>query len=196
MSDPLLPIGDGHSELTDEDSDGLLPSYIATRGELNDAEQRNIAAATLRRKSPTIEELLDDRYLRQLHEAMFGQVWKWAGTYRLRETNVGVEPDQIAVEVRNLVKDALAWIEFETFGSDELALRFHHRLVWIHPFRNGNGRHGRVCADALVQALGEPTFSWGARLAVETEQLRDQYLRALRSADAGEITLLMEFARS
>jgi fido (protein-threonine AMPylation protein) len=107
MPDPLAPEGDGQTALTDEDREGLLPSYIVTRGELNDAEQRNIAAAIMRRRPPSSQRLLDDGYLRSLHRAMFGQVWAWAGQYRLRETNIGVDPLLIAVKVRDLVDDAV-----------------------------------------------------------------------------------------
>jgi Fic-DOC domain mobile mystery protein B len=196
MPDPLAPPGDGHTALTDEDREGLLPSYILTRGELNDAEQRNIIAATLRRRPPDANRLLDDGYLRKLHRAMFGQVWAWAGQYRLRETNIGVDHLLIQVKVRDLVDDARAWIEFSTYEPDELAVRFHHRLVAIHPFPNGNGRHSRVAADYLVRALGNAPFSWGAVQVTTTAGLRASYLSALRAADAHDISPLLEFARS
>ena len=195
MTDALLPTGDGHTELSEDDRYGLIPSYIATRGELFDAEQRNISQALLRRP-PRAEELLDGKYLRDLHHAMFGQVWKWAGQYRQRETNIGIEPTQIAVAVRSLIDDVTWWIGAETFGSDEIAVRFHHRLVAIHPFRNGNGRHGRVAADYLARALGVGAFSWGRFLDLATSELRKAYQSALQEADTGEIKPLLTFARS
>jgi len=191
----LMPIGEGHTELSPEDHDGLIPSYIATRGDLFDAEQRNIVQALLRRP-PRAEELLDDRYLRDLHDAMFGQVWSWAGQYRTRETNIGIEPAQIAVAVRSLTDDIVWWVDSETFPIDEIAVRFHHRLVAIHPFRNGNGRHGRVAADYLARALGTEAFSWGRNLELATGDLRRAYLSALQSADLGEIAPLLAFVRS
>ncbi len=195
MTDALMPIGEGHTELSPEDHDGLIPSYIATRGDLFDAEQRNIVQALLRRP-PRAEELLDDRYLRDLHDAMFGQVWSWAGQYRTRETNIGIEPAQIAVAVRSLTDDIVWWVDSETFPIDEIAVRFHHRLVAIHPFRNGNGRHGRVAADYLARALGTEAFSWGRNLELATGDLRRAYLSALQSADLGEIAPLLAFVRS
>lgn len=195
MTDALLPLGDGHTELSPEDQKGLIPSYIATRGDLFDAEQRNISQALLRRP-PHTEELLDDKYLRDLHDAMFGQVWNWAGQYRTRETNIGIEPAQIAVAVRTLVDDAIWWVAEETFAADETAVRFHHRLVAIHPFRNGNGRHGRVAADYLARALGTEPFTWGRYLNLPTSELRKAYQSALQAADAGEIDPLLTFARS
>ena len=194
--DPLLSSGDGHTELTDEDRDGLLPTYIATRGELYDAEQANILRG-LPTRPPSCDALLDDKYLRDLHRAMFGEVWAWAGKYRRRETNVGIDPLQIATEVRTLVDDVRTWVEQSTYERDELALRFHARLVRIHPFPNGNGRHGRIAADYLVACLGGARFSWGAGEHVTTEELRKQYLAALRGADStGEIAALMLFART
>lgn len=173
----------------------MIPTYIATRGELFEAEQRNISQALLRRP-PQTEELLDDKYLRNLHNAMFGQVWNWAGQYRTRETNIGIEPTQIAVAVRSLTDDVTWWIGAETFEIDEIAVRFHHRLVAIHPFRNGNGRHSRVAADCLARALGAEPFTWGRLLRLATSDLRRAYLSALKNADAGEISQLLIFARS
>jgi Fic-DOC domain mobile mystery protein B len=196
VTDPLVPIGDGHTELTDDDREGLIPTYITTRGELNEAEQRNIAAATVRRRPPSVDQLLDDKYLRDMHKAMLRDVWTWAGHYRKREMNLGVEPKAISVEVRNLTKDVRAWVAHETYPPDEIAVRFHHRLVVIHPFPNGNGRHSRLATDLLAHALGQPRFSWGAELDLSTDELRARYLSALRAADDGDIDELLGFARS
>lgn len=195
MTDPLLPNGDGHTELSEDERLGLIPTYITTRGELFEAEQRNIAEGLLRRR-PAIDQLLDDKFLRDLHKAMFDQVWTWAGRYRTKDTNIGVEPTQIPPAVRTLVDDARAWVEHDTYESDELAVRFHHRLVAIHPFPNGNGRHGRVAADYLATTLARGPFSWGAGLQVETSRLRYAYHHALRQADDGDITELLRFART
>jgi Fic-DOC domain mobile mystery protein B len=195
VTDPLLPVGDGHTELGEEDRLGLIPTYIATRADLYDAEQRNIAAVLLRRR-PGLSALLDDKYLRDLHKTMFGDVWSWAGRYRTRETNIGVAPAEIATAVRSVVDDVKVWVEHRTFAADELAARFHHRLVAMHPFPNGNGRHGRVTADYLVERLGQPAFSWGSELEVTTPVLRDRYQRALQAADGGDIGPLVSFVRS
>ncbi len=195
MADPLLRFGDGHTELTEDDREGLLPSYISTRGELNDAEQRNIVEALLL-TPPTVEELLDDAYLRSLHRAMFDEVWAWAGRYRLRETNIGIDPRLISTEVRTLVENALAWIEHKSFDPDELCIRFHHRLVEIHAFPNGNGRHGRIAADYLVETLGRASFSWGATGHADPAAVRESYVSALVQADRGHFDDLIAFARS
>ena len=194
--DPLLPDGEGHTPLGDDDVLGLKLSYVTTRGDLNEAEQENILRALTSRRAPSVEVLLNDQYLRDLHRSMFGDVWAWAGMYRRSETNIGVEPTQIAEAVRNLVLDARTWVDSGSEVEDALCVRFHHRLVAIHPFANGNGRHGRVATDYLVRALGRNAFSWGANLEVGVAELRARYLRALRRADEGELEDLLEFARS
>lgn len=194
MTFEILPIGGGHTALSDEDAEGLIPTYVSTRGELFEAEQRNIADALLR-VAPTIDRLLDDSYLRRLHKSMFDQVWRWAGTYRVRETNIGIDPKEISTAVRNLVDDARTWIDLSV-DPDDVAVRFHHRLVSIHAFPNGNGRHGRIYADYLVQGIGSAPFTWGFNLGLETDQLRARYLRALRNADQKDYDELLVFARS
>lgn len=194
--DPLVPVGDGHTGLSEDDRRGLIPAYIATRGDLFAAEERNIATGLLGRPLPTPDQLLDDRYLRDLHAAMFREVWAWAGRYRTHETNIGVAPHRITGDFALLVGDARAWIEYDSYGPDELAVRFHHRLVAIHPFPNGNGRHGRIAADYLIRGLGSDAFSWGAGADLETAELRLAYRHALEPADAGDVTALVEFARA
>lgn len=192
----LFAAGDGHTRLDEGDRDGLILSYVATRGELDEAEQRNIATALLRRRIPKVDDLLDDLYLRRLHRAMFGDVWAWAGQYRARETNIGIDPAQIATAVRNLVDDTRTRLDGPSGAADEIAVRFHHRLVEIHPFRNGNGRHGRVAADYLIGALGRRRFTWGADTFTSGPELRAAYRDALHDADGGDITALLTFVRS
>ena len=195
FGDPILPLGDGHTPLGDDERRGLKLSYITTRGELNEAEQANILRCRQRLRQPTLEELLDDRYLRQLHSLMFGEVWEWAGAYRRLETSIGIDPAQISVSVRDLVADAMIWAQHEE--PQGIAVRFHHRLVWIHPFPNGNGRHSRQAADYFMQALGQSPFTWGAiGAADDSEGTRQRYLAALREADRGCLGPLEAFAVS
>jgi Fic-DOC domain mobile mystery protein B len=197
VTDPLVPVGDGRTEVFEEDRGALLPTYIATRGELFAAEEENIAAATFGR-NPTADTLLDDQYLRQLHRAMFDRVWKWAGQYRTLETNIGIEPTLISIALRELVGNTRTWVDFTAFDADEIGVRFHHRIVHIHPFVNGNGRHGRIAADLLVSGLRQDPFTWGRGLNMSTAELRARYHAALRRADADpdDIGDLAAFARS
>lgn len=194
MSYRLLPAGDGFTALTDEDHDGLIPTHITTRGALNDAEQQGILAA-LDRRAPAIHKLLDDLYLRNLHKAMFGTVWTWAGHYRTRETNIGVDSIHIGPRVRALVGDTRAWIDNGAYPVDEIAARFHHALVATHPFRNGNGRHGRIATDYLLTALGEQPFRWGIGLSLAHHEVRGRYHSALESATGGDLRPLLAFVR-
>jgi Fic-DOC domain mobile mystery protein B len=185
--------------LTEEDKQGLIPSYIATRCELNEAEQRNIlrAARSRRWRRLAAVQLLDDLVARQLHRAMFDQVWTWAGQYRSRELNIGVDPRKVSVAVRDLMEDAKLWLGGDRpMPADEAAYRFHHRLVLIHPFPNGNGRHSRMMTDLLLRSAGEPAFTWGRYSQAVASTARDTYIGALQSADRGDYGPLAGFVRT
>ena len=127
---------------------------------------------------------------------MFGDVWRWAGTSRTSERNLGIAYYEIPVAVRQLLHDARAWIAHATYSPDEIAVRLHHRLVQIHPFPNGNGRHARLMADLLVMSRGQERFSWGRTSLGEAGDVRRRYIAALRAADGHDIGPLLVFARS
>jgi Fic-DOC domain mobile mystery protein B len=195
MSDPLLDIDDAATPLTADERADLIPAYISLRSELNSAEQANILEAELwafRRK----RNILDERFLTGLHKRMFGNVWKWAGSFRKTERNIGVLPYRIAADLAQLLDDAEFWRANNSYDPDELAARFHHRLVWIHPFPNGNGRHARLAADLLLVSLGRPRFTWGRGNLVNASATRRQYVDALRAADQHDIDPLKNFVRS
>jgi Fic-DOC domain mobile mystery protein B len=193
--DPLFEADDAATPLSADERLGLLPSYITLRRELNEAEQTNVTAAEqaafARRRN-----VLDEHYLRRLHRSMFADVWKWAGDYRTSERNIGVEHLRIAIELRELLENVRYWIDHETYPVDEIAARFHHKLVWIHCFPNGNGRHARLATDLLLVSLGRPRFTWGRRSLVDAGETRKRYVAALRAADNRDIGPLMEFVRS
>jgi Fic-DOC domain mobile mystery protein B len=192
---------DGATPLTTEDVEGLKPSWVSTQAELNQAEAENILRgrlwATRARRPPFW--YLRDAGLKDLHQRMFGDVWAWAGQLRQRETNIGLDPHQIPVAVRDLCEDTAAQIGSGSklaYPADELAVRFHHRLVLIHPFRNGNGRHARLATDLLVADLGAEPFTWGGAELTAPTDLRTDYLTALHHADTTlDFTPLIEFAR-
>jgi Fic-DOC domain mobile mystery protein B len=139
--------------------------------------------------------LINNRFVRDLHKRLFGQVWKWAGMFRKTEKNIGVDPIQIAIQLRQLLDDARYWIENETFPPVELAVRFHHKLVLIHLFPNGNGRHARIMADAILTKLMDaPAIDWAGGYKLENmSERRDQYIAALRAADKHDFSKLLEF---
>lgn len=186
----------GATPLDPDEAAGLIPRHITTQGELNEWEQTNILEGAQWALKQKKRELLDEAFVRDLHRRMFSQTWKWAGNFRQTDKNIGVDWRQIPVHLRNLLDDAKAQIEFQSYPADALALRFHHRLVWIHAFANGNGRHARLMADLLIQRLGRPAFSWGGQSLVAANQKRNAYLDALRSADKRDYQPLLQFARS
>lgn len=197
MTDPLLDGDDeANTPLTAEEREQLIPTYISTRGELNEAEQVNITRALRWAARSRDFDPFDDAQLRELHRRMFEDVWKWAGVYRTTARNIGIEAYRIPAEVRLVADDARYWAEHEVYPVDECAVRFSHRLVSIHPFPNGNGRHSRISADILATRLGRPVFTWGKANLVDAGETRKQYVAALQAADAGKIDALLHFARS
>lgn len=192
---------EGATPLDPDEADGILPAHVATRAELNELEEANIqlglewamrrAVAGRRR----IDVLTED-FLYELHRRMFGEVWEWAGEVRRTNKNIGVDWHTIRVEVRNLIEDARVWRDQRVYHSDELAIRFHHRLVAIHPFANGNGRHARLMADLIALQAGRPPYTWGGARLGSTSELRTAYITALQAADRGDLMPLIAFARS
>jgi Fic-DOC domain mobile mystery protein B len=196
MTDPLFgEDDDANTPLDAEEREQLIPSYITLRRELNEAEQVNIAAAA-KWLSSRRRDVLDEKFLRELHKRMFGQVWRWAGRYRTTPRNIGVEAYRIAMDVAQAIDDARFWVANNTFPPDEIAVRFSHRLVAIHPFPNGNGRFSRMVGDLLAVQLGQPRFSWGSQSLVDANATRAAYVAALRAADAHDLAPLIAFARS
>lgn len=192
---PLDGADDVATPLSDDERDGLIPSYITLRGELNEAEQANILRAEEWAFART-RNVADESFLNNLHKRMFGNVWRWAGQYRRTDKNVGVDAYRIPQELRQLVGDCRYWIDHETYHPDEIAARFHHRLVWIHPYPNGNGRHGRLATDLLLVSLGRERFTWGRENLVDPGETRQRYINALRVADHHNLEPLLDFVRT
>jgi len=194
----IFTTGDGNTPLSPEEQDDLIPD-LSTKEELNEWERQNILEAygwALDLKNLRLQNPLTEPYVRELHLRMFDQTWKWAGIYRSTEKNIGIPHYQIREALAALLGDARYWVEHQTFEADELAVRFHHRLVSIHPFANGNGRHSRLIADVLVQRQGRPVFTWGGADIVRAGDFRRSYIDALRAADKNDMQPLLTFARS
>lgn len=191
---------EGQTPVDENEKEGLLIKTIHTRKELDEQEQLNIESAiewTMRRRSIGIPDILNEPFIKDMHRRMFCDVWAWAGTYRKSNKNIGVEWHQIGVNVRNLLDDCMYWIRNKTFSEDEIAIRFKHRLVKIHPFPNGNGRHSRVMADILIyQGFKKDVFTWGGNIISSPGDIRSAYISALMDADGGNYSSLMKFARS
>lgn len=195
MNDADVTEPDGATPLTEEEREGLIPSYITLRSELNEAEQANIVTAQVwafARK----RNVLSQRALNSLHQRMFGNVWAWAGQFRRSGKNIGVDAHRIPQELQQLTTDCAYWIERATHAADEIAARFHARLVRIHPYPNGNGRHARLATDLLLVSIGRPRFSWGSESFANAHEARTQYIAALRAADNHDYGPLLVFVRS
>jgi Fic-DOC domain mobile mystery protein B len=190
---------DGQTPLEEEEKEGLLISTISTRGELDEFEQKNIEQAiqwTLGR-SLRPETIFTEDFVRAVHKRMYAEVWAWAGEYRKTNKNIGVDRWQVSTQLRYLLDDVRYWHEHNTYSPDEIALRFKHRIVSIHCFANGNGRHSRLMADLVIEKIyGLPIFTWGAANLSHEGESRARYLKAVKAADLGDYTLLIDFARS
>lgn len=191
----LFDASDEATPLTPDERNGLIPSDITYRRELNRAEQDNIARgqdwALSRRRA-----LLSEKFIKDLHRRMFGDVWRWAGDFRTSERNIGTTYYEIPTALRDLLADAKTWIEDTSYSPDEIAIRFHHRLVQIHPFPNGNGRHSRLMADLLIMQLGGERFTWGSANLADAGDVRKRYIGALKAADDQDLGPLLAFGRS
>lgn len=173
----------------------LIPSHITLRRELNELEQENILTASVwalqRRHDPVSES-----FVRKLHRRMFRKVWRWAGKYRTTNTNLGVDRTLIQPRLYEVLDNTRFWVENKTFSPDETAIRFHHALVSVHPFSDGNGRWSRLMADVLTARLERPRFTWGGGDLGDAGQMRQKYIDTLKAADNQDFSLLLAFARS
>ena len=185
----------GATPLDADELEGLKFSHIQTREELNQVEQANIQEGfKWLKKQVKKTNFLSREFITTLHQKLFGQVWTWAGTFRQTEKNIGIDPLRISSELHKLLDDANYWIKHATYSREEFAAHFHHRLVSIHPFPNGNGRFARIMTDVvLVNYLNEPGINWGANALLSDNQHRENYIQALRMADKYDYKELIQF---
>lgn len=192
----VIDYPEGATPLEPEELEGLKFKHITTRGELDHLEQANIESGLQWMHKSKNTDILSEIYVRELHRRLFGQVWKWAGKFRTTGKNIGVDSRKISVELRKLLDDTRFWIENKVYGPQEIALRFHHRLVFIHPFPNGNGRHARIMADAILLKIFKCRgINWSGGYDLQSMgKRRKQYIQALRVADKGDYKPLFIFA--
>jgi Fic-DOC domain mobile mystery protein B len=190
---------EGQTPLSEDEQEGLKIPSITTREELDEFEQLNIEKAiqwTFGKKLKA-EQLFSEKFIKDLHKRMYGDVWKWAGTFRTSEKNIGIKSYLIGVELKQLLDDAIYWTQNKTYNSQEIAIRFKHRLVSIHCFANGNGRHSRLMADLIMEKLyNEKFFSWGSTNLVKATDVRAEYIKAVKKADQQDLLPLIAFAKS
>lgn len=186
----------GATPIDPDEALGLIPGHITTQAELNAWEELNIeeGAAWIKRQNVLLK--FNEGLVRDLHHRMFNKTWRWSGKFRQSAKSIGIDWTQISVTLKDLLENTLYQINHQSMSNDEIVIRFHHRLVWIHAFPNGNGRHARLLADGLMMSLGGKRFSWGgSQSLVKPGVTRQHYLAALRAADQGSYESLMEFAR-
>lgn len=194
-----LEYQEGQTPLDEDEKEGLLIKTVTTHGELDEHEQLNIEKAvkwTIQSKFKP-ERILTEEFIKTLHKKMLGKVWTWAGEFRKSDKNIGVDWIKIGVELKYLIDDTKYWIENKTYSPDEIAIRFKHRLVNIHCFPNGNGRHSRIMADIIIESIfGKDVFTWNHSNMVKADETRKKYIAAIREGDNGNIEPLLEFARN
>ena len=189
----------GQTPLDEDEKEGLLIESISSRGELDEFEQLNIEKAIEWSISSKFVEkiILTEGFVKTLHKQMFSEVWSWAGQFRKSNKNIGVDWTIIGIELKKLLDDAEFWIKNSSYNPDEIAIRFKHRLVKIHCFPNGNGRHSRMMADIIIESIFEKeVFDWRYSSMVRADATREEYISAIKKADGGNIEPLLDFARN
>lgn len=189
---------DGATPLNTDEMEGLKYPHIETRVELDQLEQQNIQEGyNWLKRQRKFKDFISEAFVIELHIQLFGSVWSWAGSFRNSDKNIGIDHLYIGVELRNLLEDARYWLEHGTYNNEEFAARFHHRLVKIHPFPNGNGRHARIMTDVILEkVLGISPVNWGASGLDKDGEHRQRYIQALRAADNNDYQSLIEFVSS
>jgi Fic-DOC domain mobile mystery protein B len=188
----------GITPIDPDEIDGLIPTHIVTQAELNEWEQANIVDAQLwlNNKQPKPDEILDQLFIKRLHKKMFGKTWSWAGKFRRTDKNIGVNWYNISTQLKQLFEDVDFQLLHKSYTVDEVAVRLHHRLVFIHPFVNGNGRLSRLITDIFLLSHKQKVFSWGMIKTRDKDSIRKQYITALKAADKHDYSLLLEFVRT
>jgi len=193
---PNMDEPEGATQLDPDEMEGIRFKHVTVRSQLDHLEQANIQKGLRWLSRNKRGQILSEAFLCQLHKQLFSEVWSWAGTFRKTEKNIGTDPARVSVELRTLLDDMRYWIEHQTYAPHEMALRFHHRLVYIHLFPNGNGRHARIIADyILIKLFKEKPIDWAGGHDLQTmNERRIAYIHALRQADKNDYKALLEFA--
>jgi Fic-DOC domain mobile mystery protein B len=187
----------GNTPIDPDELAGLRHKHVTTHEELNQLEHANIQQGLewlSRQRSP---QVLTEQYVRELHRQLFGAVWLWAGEFRQTEKNIGIDPIMISIELRQLMDNTAYWVEHHTYPALETTARYHHRMLQIHPFPNGNGRFARIITNELQRLIGTPLTNWAANVSeADMPAHRKAYIDALRAADALKYDALFTFMQS
>lgn len=187
-----LSAGYGETPLPNDDLQALLPAARAMAGtpplraavyDVEQAVQAEVAeelVLAVLTGNLSLQELLTDNFLRELHASMYGDIWKWAGRFRKRELNIGVPPELVAVAWRESVDNvSYRWQNTRDWTARHLGMVMHAEVGRVHPFVDGNGRTARLLADLVYLAAQEPhtleVYNWDVE--------KSEYISLLREYD-------------
>ncbi len=196
MTDKITDQPEGATPL--DEISGLLRSEITTRSQLDGAEALNILNAEDWIERGRLGGVFTMGFYEQLHRRMFDEVWEWAGQLRSvtgARPNIGVSPERVPMELGRVAMEYNR--EWEKYHEDSLlpfVAKYHHALVLVHPFDNGNGRWSRLACDVIVKRLAKETpITWATdTLNVQSDE-RTRYIAALRSADEHDYQPLIDY---
>ena len=177
------------------DISGLIPSHISTQEQLNEWEAGNIQNAVKKYLSKRVYLEITTAWLKKLHFHMFDDTWTWAGKFRTHNPNLGIDHKQINIELKKLTDDINYWKK-SNMNILEQSVRIHHKLVRIHPFPNGNGRHARLVADIFLFNNNHPLPQWPDEELIRKTTIREKYIKALKKADDLNYKPLINFTKS
>nr|BCX00339.1 MAG: hypothetical protein KatS3mg041_0385 [Bacteroidota bacterium] len=187
----------GHTSHTEADLDNKLG--LTDPDAINRAELEGIARAQHFIFSLSPRQPITAALIRRIHYEAFHHLYEWAGKYRRVSVLVGVleppHPAQVPLLMYQLEKNLELRLPYATRGMEELVevlAEVHHRLTFIHPFRNGNGRTARLVCDLISLRCGGPPVVLYAR----EGDLRRLYIEALRQADRGNLEPLQGLIRA
>ncbi len=194
MTSYIFKDRDGATPIDPDQLEGIRFSHVTTMGELDELEDQNIQDGMRWLSRQKTCDYLDTMFLDKLHKELFGNVWKWAGIHRTSMVNLSkIDRFQIRVELKSLFDDVKAWIEFGRSDWDEIAAEFHHRLVSIHPYPNGNGRTARIMTEYLLKRNDKDVPSWMHSMNDRPKDRRALYINSLKNADKGNYSDLIKF---
>ena len=134
---------------------------------------------------------VSERFIRSLNQILMQDIDReWAGKYRNSGVIIGGadhKPPE-ALEIPRLMQNLIAWVgdNNKKIHPVELASILHHKLVFIHPFFDGNGRTSRLTMNIILMHSGFP-------LVVILKNDRKRYYSTLSQADKGDYIPFVNF---
>jgi Fic-DOC domain mobile mystery protein B len=179
-----------------DDISGLIPTHITNKDQLNEWEVNNIIKAAGKYLGRRKTRAITLEMIKNVHRDMFNETWQWAGQFRRVDLSIGIDWHKINEEVKKLADDIEYWENDKKSPTIfERSVRIHHRLVKIHPFKNGNGRHARMMSDIFLYSHGHKMPIWPSHELIIRTNIRDKYIGALAKADKNDYGPLEKLTR-